>query len=67
MKEYRVYVLDSNSEILENKHHTELLDEEFMEECNDNVYTLKGFENAFNREFISDLDIIRILEVEYQL
>lgn len=67
MKEYRVYVLDINSEILEHNHHTELSNEEYMEECNDNVYTLKGFEDAFNRELISDQDIIRILEVEYQL
>jgi len=67
MKEYRVYVLDINSEVLENRHHIELSDEEFMEECNDNVYTLKHFEEAFNRDFISDLDIIRILEVEYNL
>lgn len=64
-KEWLVYILSIENPILDNKHHTEISDEEFIElaEEEGNVYSLKGFEQAFNRENISDQDIIRILYV----
>lgn len=65
MKEIRVYVVDVHSDT------DELIpllsDEEFMNvaECNGTVYTLKGFQHAFNNDLInSSEEFIRIIEVE---
>ena len=60
MKEMRVYVLDMS---LMNDY----TDEEFMEKAENygSVYTLKGFENAFNSEELNTfVDYIRFIEVE---
>ncbi len=65
-KEWLVYILDSDNCILENKiHHTQISDNDFIIEAEKqgSVYSLKGFEEAFNLEFINDQDIIRILYV----
>ena len=65
MKEFRVYVVDVHSDT------DELIpllsDEEFMNvaERNGTVYTLKGFQHAFNNDLInSSEEFIRIIEVE---
>ena len=65
MKEIRVYVVDVHSDT------DELIpllsDEEFMNVSEDNgtVYTLKGFQHAFNNDLInSSEEFIRIIEVE---
>jgi hypothetical protein len=65
MKEIRVYVVDVHSDT------DELIpllsDEEFMNvaECNGTVYTLQGFQHAFNNDLInSSEEFIRIIEVE---
>lgn len=60
MKEMRVYVLDVS--LMGN-----YTDEEFIEKAENygSVYTLKGFENAFNNEELSTIvDYIRFIEVE---
>ena len=60
MKEMRVYVLDVS--LMGN-----YTDEEFIEKAENygSVYTLKGFENAFNNEELSTVvDYIRFIEVE---
>lgn len=62
--ETRVYVLDVND--LEDKHHSELTDDEFqsLAEEEGRVYTLNGFQEAFNLEEIdSSIDVIRIINV----
>ena len=65
MKEIRVYVVDVHSDT------DELIpllsDEEFMNvaEHNGTVYTLQGFQYAFNNDLInSSEEFIRIIEVE---
>lgn len=65
MKEIRVYVVDVHSDT------DELIpllsDEEFMNvaEHNGTVYTLQGFQYAFNNnEINSSAEFIRIIEVE---
>ena len=65
MKEFRVYVVDVHSDT------DELIpllsNEEFMNVAEDNgtVYTLQGFQNAFNNDEInSSEEFIRIIEVE---
>lgn len=63
-KEIRVYVIES--ETTGEKHYTELNNEEFIDiaEEEGRVYTLKGFQEAFNLEEInSAIDIIRFIEV----
>lgn len=65
MKETRVYVIDTNE--IEEMNLNEISDEQFMDiaEEQGNVYTLKGFETAFNRENVyTGLDFIRFIEVE---
>lgn len=64
-KEWLVYILSIENPILETKSYVEINDEDFiiLAEEDGNVYSLKGFEDAFNRELISDQDIIRILYV----
>lgn len=60
MKEMRVYVLDVS--LMGN-----YTDEEFIEKAENygSVYTLKGFERAFNNEELSTIvDYIRFIEVE---
>ena len=63
-KELRVYVLDID--IVEN-YNEYVTDEIFMElaEQEGTVYSLKGFQNAFNDELVnSSTDLIRFIEVE---
>lgn len=65
MKEFRVYVVDVHSDT------DELIpllsDQEFMNVAEDNgtVYTLQGFQHAYNKDLInSSEEFIRIIEVE---
>lgn len=65
MKEFRVYVVDVHSDT------DELIpllsDQEFMNVAEDNgtVYTLQGFQHAFNNDEInSSEEFIRIIEVD---
>lgn len=65
MKEFRVYVVDVHSDT------DELIpllsDQEFMNVAEDNgtVYTLQGFQQAFNNDEInSSEEFIRIIEVD---
>ena len=65
MKELRVYVIDINE--IEEINLNEISDEQFMNIAEEQgiVYTLKGFETAFNRENVyTGLDYIRFIEVE---
>ena len=72
MKELRVYVInvddvDFEKEMPVNTAVSELSDKMFIEiaERQGSVYTLQGFQNAFNNENInSSADIIRFIEVE---
>ena len=60
--EIRVYVLESDFENSENR----LADEEFISlvESIGRVYTLQGFQDAFNSEEInSSIDVIRFISV----
>lgn len=64
LAETRVYVIDTQ------KHLNDLAytDEEFMEQAEEEgrVYTLKGFQEAFNSmEINSAIDIIRFISVPY--
>lgn len=62
--ETRVYVLEVDE--LGDKHHSELTDDEFMSlaEEQGRVYSINGFQEAFNLEEInSSIDIIRIIDV----
>lgn len=62
-KEYRVYLIDINK-------YTgswfELSDKNWIEisEAQGNVYSLEGFSTAFNNEEVSDLNVLKILEVK---
>ena len=65
MKEFRVYVVDVHSDT------DELIpllsDQEFMNVAEDNgtVYTLQGFQHAFNNDEVnSSEEFIRIIEVD---
>ena len=64
MKEFRVYVVDTEnqySEVLVK----DMTDEQFMAEAEmlGTVYTLEGFEEAFNDGRIqSDMDFIKIIQ-----
>lgn len=63
--ETRVYVLEVNSDELYFNFDT-ISDEEFqnLAEENGRVYTLKGFQDAFNSEEInSSIDVIRFISV----
>ena len=63
-KELRVYVL--NIDIVEN-YNEYVTDEIFIElaEKEGTIYSLKGFQNAFNDELVnSSTDLIRFIEVE---
>lgn len=72
MKELRVYLIDVNEvdfeeEMPANTSVLELSDDKFMEiaENQGNVYTINGFQNAFNEEEICvSNDFIRFVEVE---
>ena len=60
--EFRVYCLDTQN-ISNGKGFEELTDEEWIDECEKQgrVYTLKGFETAFNEEEVSTcIDVIKI-------
>lgn len=62
--ETRVYVL--NVDNLEDKHYSELTDDEFQSLAQEEgrVYTLNDFQEAFNLEEInSSIDVIRIINV----
>jgi hypothetical protein len=63
-KELRVYVVDAN--LLEVSYE-ELTDEEFVQEAENqgNVYSLVGFQEAFNdREIDSSVEVLRVIEIE---
>lgn len=72
MKELRVYVInidevDFESEMPVNITVSQTLDEKFMNiaEKQGGVYTIQGFQNAFNEEKINTaVDVIRFIEVE---
>ena len=63
-KEIKVFVVKIDD--IEDINVNEISDEKFMEIAEDNgyVYTLKGFEKAFNRENVyTNIDFIRFIEV----
>lgn len=65
MKETRVYVIDTY--LIEEENAINYTDNDFMEvaERLGTVFTLKGFENAFNNEELNThVDYIRFIEVE---
>lgn len=65
MKEMRVYVIDTY--LIEEENAINYTDNDFMEvaERLGTVFTLKGFENAFNNEELNThVDYIRFIEVE---
>lgn len=65
MKEIRVYVLDTY--LIEEENAINYTDEQFMEQAENNgtVFSLKGFEKAFNNEELNThVDYIRFIEVE---
>ena len=64
-KEWLIYILNIDNPILETKSHVEINDEDFIRlaEEDGSVYSLKGYEQAFNLEFINNQDFIRILYV----
>jgi len=64
--ETRVYVLDTADFGEQTKHHSDLTNDEFqtLAEEQGRVYTLGGFQEAFNSEEInSTIDIIRVISV----
>ena len=71
--ETRVYVVKNIDSIglmsdilIDDKHYTDLTDEEFMTlaEEDGTVYTIQGFQEAFNNEEInSAIDVIRFISV----
>lgn len=64
--ETRVYVLDTADFGDQTKHYSELTDDEFqtLAEKQGRVYTLEGFQEAFNFEEInSAIDVIRFINV----
>lgn len=67
-KEVRVYVVNTIDErVSDIDSFTDLTDEEFMFEAEEQgrVYTLEGFQRAFNfNEVDSQIDLIRFIEVE---
>ena len=64
-KEWLIYILNIDNPILETKSHVEINDEDFIRlaEEDGSVYSLQGFQEAFNLEFINNQDFIRILYV----
>jgi hypothetical protein len=63
-KELRVYVVDTN--LLEVSYE-ELTDGEFVQEAENqgNVYSLVGFQEAFNDgEIDSSVEVLRVIEIE---
>ena len=65
MREFRVYIVDVHSDTDELI--PLLTDEEFMNmaEHNGTVYSLSGFQHAYNNDLInSNEEFIRIMEVE---
>ena len=65
MKEMRVYVIDTY--LIEEENAINYTDNDFMEvaERLGTVFTLKGFEKAFNNEELNThVDYIRFIEVE---
>jgi hypothetical protein len=66
-KEMRVYVINTHDERVEDIHDIfSLTDKEFMFEAEEQgrVYTLEGFQRAFNEFHINtEIDIIRFIEV----
>jgi hypothetical protein len=67
-KEIRVYVINSHDERVEDINNiNDLTDEEFIFEAEEQgrVYTVNGFQEAFNGEEInSEIDFIRFIEVK---
>lgn len=64
MKEFRVYVVDTDDQFSELSV-KDMTDEQFMAEAEmlGTVYTLEGFEKAFNNgEIQSDSDYIKIIQ-----
>jgi hypothetical protein len=63
---HRVYGIDQAGDDIINTDVTSLSDEEFMDiaEKQGHVWTLNGFEKAFNHEGISETWIIRIIKIE---
>ena len=66
-KEMRVYVINTHDERVEDIHDIfSLTDKEFMFEAEEQgrIYTLEGFQRAFNEFHINtEIDIIRFIEV----
>jgi len=66
-KEMRVYVINTHDERVEDIHDIfSLTDEEFMFEAEEQgrIYTLEGFQRAFNEFHVNtEIDIIRFIEV----
>ena len=60
MAQTLIYVLPSDSKILSKRKFSEISNKEFKENSYES-YTLSEFEVAFNEEFISDQDFIRII------
>lgn len=66
-KEVQTTVCVLEEDDFENKHHSELTDDEFLELARNQgrVYSLDGFSEAFNLEEInSTIDIIRFINIE---
>ena len=62
-KETKVYLVDGNN-MISNKGFEEMTDEEFMTESESqgSVYSLKGFQRAFNEEEVNvNTDVIKII------
>jgi hypothetical protein len=65
-KEIRVYVLDCQ-DISIDKGYEELTEKEWMDECErqGRVYTLEGFQRAFNEEELnSSIDVIKFMTIK---
>ena len=65
-KEIRVYVLDCQ-DISIDKGYEELTEKEWMDECErqGRVYTLEGFQRAFNEEELnSSIDLIKFMTIK---
>ena len=66
MNEIRVYLIDTDL-LLADINYSELTDEEFMEEAEEQggVYSLQGFQNAFNYSDINaNAEVIRFITIK---
>lgn len=63
--EYRVYCIDPDEDMMFNEDGSELTDEQFMDAAEQRglVWSLPGFERAFNDGAISDRWIMRIIKL----